>query len=540
MNRRVASILSLILPLALSASLCLARDINIIPGAGSQGMGFSGVGYPSIYSLGLNPGHANLVKGRKLLLTSEVMIEGTTRSEAFYQQSMGERYGIFGGWSAKTIKDIEKYSEDNIYLGMSNYRETRLTIGGSWQFSRKMSFGAALKMWDDTFEGDKIDSGATGDMGLVGQISDSLIGAISISNVTVPRDNLMRAGLSKTTEKIVFNADVNIPMYWMRPYTCLGVKYYPVPFAGVKAGFRTGPEELRYGLINGMTAGLEFKYKGIQLDYAMYSTMDLGLNHKVSIVMDIPKINIFPQTESGKKEKEYKKIEIVQKKPSEEELPLAYKNEKTADDAMKEYVENRVNEPSESVTDKELEENYKYEYAKIREKYGEAKKKANYGDLAGASKMVEEIDEEVLELKASINRKKEAIKPKSQKDVEWLEFVADVKETLRGNQYVAWEEVAEGISLVLLKVEKTSFLSLGEDTSKCFEEALAIMKKKVNYKMLVRFKGNEDLKSELNTTFWYMQSELAKITVEPKIDREYINAKPSKTRKEVIIYKPAQ
>jgi hypothetical protein len=536
--KKFAAVISL---LTLISSLSVARDINIVPGAGSQGMGFSGVGYEDVYCVGLNPGLANLVKGRKLILTNESMIEGTTRNEVYYQQSIGERYGFFGGWSAKTIKDVEKYSEDNVSQGLSDYRETRATMGGSWQFSRKMSYGIALKMWDDTFEGNKIDSGLTGDMGLVGQISESLTGGIAITNITVPRDNTMSAGLSKSFEKIVFNADVNVPMYWMKPYTCLGLKYYPISYVGLKAGFRTGPEDLRYGLIDGVTAGLEFKYKWVRVDYAMYSTMDLGLNHKVSLVIEMPKIDIFPQTEEGAKEKSRKKIEVVEKKPTEDELPqISYKSEKSADDAMKKDVETKISKQTENAEDKDIQENYSYEYGKLREKYGEAKKKADYGDLVAAGKMIEEYENGVKELKAQINRKKESIKPKSQKDIEWIEFIADIKEMLRGNQYVAWEEVPEGVSLVLLKVESARMFSIGEETSRCYEEALSVMKKKPAYKMLVKFKGDEDIKSELKITFWYLQSEMAKVTVEPKIDKEYENASSKKKRKEVIIYKPTE
>ncbi len=92
------------------------------------------------------------------------------------------------------------------------------------------------------------------------------------------------AGLSWDATVLRATLDAVYPLFDNNPNFRAGVEFLPVPMLAIRAGYRSGPVDLKtLGPLAGITAGLGVNVAGIGVDYAFMPYGELGATHRIGI-----------------------------------------------------------------------------------------------------------------------------------------------------------------------------------------------------------------------------------------------------------------
>jgi hypothetical protein len=197
---------------------------------------------------------------------------------------------------------LEPYSFGSIAVGgmtygFDLYRESKITIGYSYNYNNIFFAGAAINYHSFSIQ----NYGNTGvfyfNFGGLAYITNNLRWGFAV-------DNLNRASLADEDDQIpmVFNTgfsyniinelSLNIALekdIRYNPSVKIGIDYDIIEYFSLRLG--TSNEPARY------SAGIGINYSFISLDYALFTHQDLGLTHQAGIILSF-----------GRKESRYKSV----------------------------------------------------------------------------------------------------------------------------------------------------------------------------------------------------------------------------------------
>lgn len=91
-------------------------------------------------------------------------------------------------------------------------------------------------------------------------------------------------GFSLDTRYLRATLDATFALFDNKPGIRAGLEFQPVPMLALRAGYRTGPVDVRsLGALSGLTAGIGVALGGIGVDYAFTPYGELGATHRVGI-----------------------------------------------------------------------------------------------------------------------------------------------------------------------------------------------------------------------------------------------------------------
>ena len=549
-NKQLTILISIAL---LAKAAAFAKDINTLFGAEMAALGYTYAGVVDFSSISGNPAHTNLIKKTGVLIGSETLLDDGRRNELLVNHTISDRVGVFVGWSQKTITGIDTYSATNTRLDVLDFKEMRLCGGFGWQVFQKYAFGATVKIWNDTFGSEVIDAGVTADIGITGVLSDDMNGGVVLSNITVPKDNAIRAGFSKSFGTVNYSADIGLEMYWMRMFMSMGLKYDAYRYCSFMLGYKTSPEIQKAGFMSSISAGFKTHYKDFDIVYAVHPTLDIGINHKITIVVNLPKDgsifrHIIPKTQTSIENSQSPAALEVKPRPVIEEsfAPPAevYQGEATSKDAYR-NSNKQLFEEGFVTLDRLMKGNHiqgmpkEYnQYFMCKDNITEYKEQERqYDEVVLNTKLINLIGElRELEKTVTLNANRNVTEEDSV--FAWNKFLNDVDIYVRNNgYYLDYQIVDEGILLTMKKLDGLTGNDIPGETYECFQKLNDVLKMGRHYEIKVDFYGQDKQYDAYTNAIGYIKKEWSKISnkyIDPQF-KPLLKKEPS--RIEVLFYK---
>lgn len=295
--------------LAVSPGTTGATFLKIGPGARAVGMGEVFVAIADdATALFWNPAGIVQISRPQIVFMHSLWFQGVNYDYLAYVQSLpgpgNEKFGVSATFlhSGDMVRTTEDASGN--YTGAAGiFVTTDLALGLSyaWEVSRKHSLGASLKLIRSTID-DAVGYGLCVDFGyLLRLIPDLSIGlnlqnglvsmpirfyreleSISASN-SLPVN--FKAGIAyKYMEgRLLLGLDVNFPIDSVVNYHA-GAEYKFTDNLSLRAGYKTDLIQ-DIDLLSGLCTGVGYKFSSYELDYAFVPYGNLGVTHRISLLM---------------------------------------------------------------------------------------------------------------------------------------------------------------------------------------------------------------------------------------------------------------
>ncbi len=200
--------------------------------------------------------------------------------------------GTFGAAAVfSTTEGIELWDPLNQRSQPVAARSGYATVGYGASITPSLDCGISFKaLYDDLIE--QTGTGVCADVGLlfqaarpvrVGLVGQNLGWGMSYGSDNVPLPMVLRLGASLVRPRFAVVLDASAPID-SRPNLHLGGEYLISHILALRAGYRTGPQDLAtLSPIAGITCGLGINLSPLSLDYAFVPYGELGMTHRVAL-----------------------------------------------------------------------------------------------------------------------------------------------------------------------------------------------------------------------------------------------------------------
>ena len=287
-----------------------ATFLKISPGARAVGMGEAYVAIANdATALFWNPAGIVQIDNYEISLMHNFWLQGTYYDYfAFVQDLPGtgnEKFGL--SITYLSSGDIERTKEDasGNYLtgdhGVFTLTDLALGLTYAWEIGEKHSLGATIKLIRSTID-DAIGYGLCADLGYLFRITPKLSAGFNAQNslVSMPirfyrqRQDVSashtlpintKAGLAYRCmdDKLLLGFDVNFPIDNLVNYHA-GAEYAITDSMLVRVGYKTNLIT-DLDVLSGLSLGFGYKFLGYDFDYAFVPYGDLGVTHRISLLM---------------------------------------------------------------------------------------------------------------------------------------------------------------------------------------------------------------------------------------------------------------
>jgi long-subunit fatty acid transport protein len=279
--------------------------LKIAPGARAVGMGEAFVATADdATALYWNPAGIIQMKGNQITYMHNFWFQGVTYSYLGYVQGFksteDEKFGVSiimvnGGEIQRTLEDASgNYTGTG---GNFTSYDLALALSYAWKLGEKYNFGISFKFIRSNID-DVTGYAVAADFGFLFSPIDRLNIGVNAQNAIIPvpikyyREytavsaahtlpmNIKVGAAYKLSDNVNLSLDVNFPID-NNPNFHFGAEYWygNLAFrAGYKTDFIAGID-----LLSGLTAGLGFKWKNYEADYAFVPYGDLGFTHRISL-----------------------------------------------------------------------------------------------------------------------------------------------------------------------------------------------------------------------------------------------------------------
>jgi len=254
----------------------------------AMGEAFSAVA-DDVTAIYWNPAGLTQIKGTQLGATHTQWLEGINYEKLGYVSShKGSAFGLAVNWlNTGSIEETTLvYPEGTGNTFEAN--STLITLAYAHKVGKNLSLGGSIKYIGEKFEKE---SATTYGFDLGGFYKKSRLSlALGVQNIG-SKEKFMeeedplplnyRLGMAYTLSKLKLALDVNKPIDNEVNFHT-GVEWYLTNTFALRAGYKSGPEDIG----SGITAGLGFKFKNVNIDYAYVPYEDFGNAHRISLTVN--------------------------------------------------------------------------------------------------------------------------------------------------------------------------------------------------------------------------------------------------------------
>ena len=296
--------------LALGPGTTGASFLKIAPGARAVAMGEAFVAVSDdATALFWNPAGMVQIKRSQLALMHSFWLQGVAYDYLAYVQELSgpgnERFGL--SISFLNSGEMERTQEDasGNYTGINGvFTATDLALGFAyaWEVANNHSLGTSFKFIRSTIDS-AVGYGLSVDLGYLFRITPRFsIGAniqnglVSMpirfysekepvsSNHTLPVNGKIGVAYRSMNDKLLLALDVNIPIDRQEASYHFGAEYEITEFAYLRGGYKTKLIQ-DIDILSGLCAGFGYIWGGVEVDYAFVPYGDLGITHRISLLM---------------------------------------------------------------------------------------------------------------------------------------------------------------------------------------------------------------------------------------------------------------
>jgi len=286
-----------------------ATFLKISPGARAVGMGEAYVAIANdATALFWNPAGIVQVDNYQIALMHNFWLQGVYYDYfAFVQDLPGpgnEKFGL--SLTFLNSGDIDRTQEDasGNYTGKAGiFTLTDLALGitYAWEIGERHSLGTSIKLIRSTID-DAIGYGLCADMGYLFRITPKLSVGLNAQNSlvsmpirfyrdrqdvsashTLPINTKVGLAYRCMDDKLLLGLDVNFPLD--NSVNCrIGTEYSVTDSMFVRVGYKTDLIS-DIDILSGLCLGFGYKFSGYEFDYAFVPYGDLGVTHRISLLV---------------------------------------------------------------------------------------------------------------------------------------------------------------------------------------------------------------------------------------------------------------
>ncbi len=264
-----------------------ANFLKITPNTKGSAMGEAEVAVADdVNAIYANPAGLSKVTAKEATFTHLVWLEEISYESIGYAQVL-KNIGVLGVNLAYLYTDIDKFSETYDYPcykkeGTYKVSDMAITLAYSRKISEIISAGISIKSISDNIDGDTVSGIAVDIGGLYNTPIKNLTAGLSLRNLggslgddSLPVAYILGAGYKLYEERLTLVCDLVIPVD-NKIGLSFGAEYWYAGKLALRLGGEIGGELGNFG------AGIGYKFKNYQIDYALIPYGGLGLTHRIS------------------------------------------------------------------------------------------------------------------------------------------------------------------------------------------------------------------------------------------------------------------